>query len=51
MSKLKKPLKPYNILDMVNNNNSREHLKNSIKYIKNIDKDVILLLINNSRQV
>jgi hypothetical protein len=50
MSKLGKPLKPCNILDIINDNNSQEHSENSIKYIKNIDKDTILPLINGGRQ-
>jgi len=46
MSELGKPLKPYNILDIVNSNNSREYSENSIEYIKNINKNIILLLVN-----
>jgi hypothetical protein len=49
MSKLGKPLKPCNILDIVNSNSSREYTKNSIEYVKNIDKDIILLLVNSGR--
>ena len=49
MFKFRKPLKPYNILDIVNGDNLREHLENFIKYIKNINKDVILLSVNSSR--
>jgi hypothetical protein len=48
MFKLRKPLKPCNILDIVNSNNSREYTENFIKYIKNINKDIILLSVNNS---
>jgi hypothetical protein len=44
-----KPLKPYSILDIVNGKSLQEHLENFIKYIKNINKDVILLLVNSSR--
>jgi hypothetical protein len=50
MSKLGKPLKPCNILDIVNGNSSREHAENSIKYIENINKDVILPSVNSGRQ-
>jgi hypothetical protein len=49
MFKLGKPLKPYSILDMVNGNSLREHSENSIKYIKNINKDVILPLVNSGQ--
>jgi len=50
MSKLGKTAKLYNILDMINSDSLREHLENFIKYIKSIDKDIILLLVNSGRQ-
>jgi hypothetical protein len=50
MSKLGKPLKPCNILDIVNSNSLREHIENSIEYIKNINKDIILPSVNSGRQ-
>jgi hypothetical protein len=50
MSELGKPLKPCNILDMVNGNSSREYSENSIEYVENIDKDVILPSVDGGRQ-
>lgn len=50
MSKLGKTLKPCNILNIINSDSLREHSENSIEYVKNIDKDVILLLVNSGRQ-
>jgi len=50
MSELGKTSKLCNILDMINSDSSREHSENSIDYIKNINKDVILLLVNGGRQ-
>jgi hypothetical protein len=34
---------------MVNGDSSREYLENSIEYIKNINKDVILPSVNSGR--
>ena len=51
MSNLGKTLKSYNILDIINSDSSRKYLENFTDYIKNIDKDVILLLIDSGRQV
>lgn len=49
MSKLGKTLKPSNILDIINNDSSREHSENLTDYIKNIDKDTILPLVDGGR--
>jgi hypothetical protein len=49
MSKLGKTSKPC-IFDIINNNSLQGHSENFIKYIKTIDKDAILLLVNSSRQ-
>jgi hypothetical protein len=35
---------------MVNGNSSREHSENSIEYVENIDKDVILPSVDGGRQ-
>jgi hypothetical protein len=40
----------YNILDIINNNSSRNHLENCIKYIVNDNKDIIFLLVDNGQQ-
>ena len=47
MSKLRKTLKLY-IFNIINSNNLRGHLENSIKYIKTINKDAILLLVDSN---
>jgi hypothetical protein len=48
MSKFRNTFKTYNILNINNNNILPEYLENYIEYIININKDVILLLINSS---
>jgi hypothetical protein len=49
MSELKKTSKLY-ILNIINSNSLQEYLENSTKYVKNIDKNVILLLANSGQQ-
>ena len=51
MSKFKKALNYYNILNIINNNSSQDHLKNCTEYIVNDDKAIIFLLVNNNQWV
>ena len=46
MSIFRNSLKTYNILNIINSKILREYSETYIKYITNINKDVILLLIN-----
>ena len=48
MSKFRNTFKTYNILNINNNNILLEYSENYIEYITNIDKDIILLLVNSS---
>jgi len=48
MSKFRNTFKTCNILDINNNNILPEYSENYIKCIANIDKDIILLLVNSS---
>ena len=49
MSELRKTLKPYNILNIINSDSLQEYLENFTEYIKNINKNIILLSVNSSR--
>jgi hypothetical protein len=48
MSVFRNFLKTCNVLNIINSKISRGHLETYIEYIANIDKDVILLPIDNS---
>ena len=48
MSIFRNTSKTYNILNIINSNISREYSENYIEYITNIDKDIILLLVDSS---
>ena len=48
MSMFKNTLKTCNILDIINGGISQKYSENYIEYITNINKDIILLLVDNS---